>query len=48
MFMAGVLIKVEKVLLPFHTAYKVHKAMYNACKVQDRDLKGHMQNPSLK
>ena len=43
MFMEDVLIKVEKVLLPFHTAYnasQVHKAMYNACKVQDRDLKG--------
>ena len=51
MFMADVLIKVEKVLLPFHMMYKasqVHKAMYNACKVQDRDLKGHMQNLSLK
>ena len=41
MFMADVLIKVEKVLLPFHMVYKVsqvHKAMYNACKVQAIDL----------
>ena len=50
MFMADVLIKVEKVLLPFHTAYKasqVHKAMYNACRSQAKDLKGHMKNLSL-
>ena len=48
-FMADVLIKVEKVLLPFHTVYKasqVHKAMYNTCQVQVKDLKGHMKNLS--
>ena len=50
MFMADVLIKVDKVVLPFYTVYKasqVHKAMYNACKVQARDLKGHMHNLPL-
>ena len=50
MFMADVLIKVEKVLLLFHTAYKasqVHKAMYNACQAQAKDLKGQMKNLSL-
>ena len=47
MFMADVLIEGEKVLLPFHTAYKasqVHKAMYNACRALTKDLKGHMEN----
>ena len=50
MYMADILIKVEKVLLPFHTVYKasqVHKAMYNACYAQAKDLKGHMKNLSL-
>ena len=50
MFMADILIKVEKVLLPFHTAYKasqVHIAMLNACQIQATDLKIHMKNLSL-
>ena len=50
MFMADILIKVEKVLLAFHTAYKasqVHKTMLNACQIQAKDLKNHMKNLSL-
>ena len=50
MFMADILIKVEKVLLPFHTAYKasqVHKTMLNACQIQSKDLRNHMRNLSL-
>ena len=50
MFMADVLIKMQKVLLPFHTAYKasqVHKAMLNACQIQAKDLGNHMKNLSL-
>ena len=50
MFMADILIKVEKVLLPFHTAHKasqVNKAMLNACQTQAKDLKNHMKNLSL-
>ena len=50
MFMVDILIKVEKVLLPFYTTCKaseVHKAMLNACQIQAKDLKNHMKNLSL-
>ena len=48
MFMVDILMQVEKVLLPFHMAYKasqVHQAMAKAC--QARDLKTVMSNLSI-
>ena len=51
MFMENVLIKVEWVLLPFHTVYcasQIHKAMHRACSVKTRDLAAHVDSLSLK
>ena len=50
MFMVDVLIKVKKVLLPFHTVYKasqVYKALHKACQIQAKELKCHMKNLPL-
>ena len=44
MFMTDILIKVAKILLPFHTAYQalqIHKAMQWACQAKPTDLKTH-------
>ena len=50
MFMADVLIKVERVLIPFHTAYlasQIHKAMHRVCQVKQKDLGMHLNKLSL-